>query len=88
VTAVNAKYVICIKGDDEYPASLKVRKIYRVLPDELAENRGWIRVIDESEEDYLYPASRFVAVELTEEMEQALFANQEVQQDALVTGQP
>ncbi len=85
---MNAKYVICIKGDDEYPASLKVRKIYRVLPDELAANRGWIRVIDESEEDYLYPASRFVAVELTEEMEQALFANQEVQQDALVTGQP
>jgi hypothetical protein len=47
-----------------YPASLEVHKIYRVLPDQGAGSEGDIRVVDESGQDYLYPAEYFVFVEL------------------------
>ncbi len=62
-------YVICVRmeGADD----LEVRKLYRVLPDEPAAARGHLRVVDESGEDYLYPAEWFVAVELPEEAERA-----------------
>jgi hypothetical protein len=46
------------------PAALEVRKIYRLLEDVAAEERGLVRVIDESGEDYLYPARYFVPVEV------------------------
>ena len=46
-----------------YPASLELHKIYRVLPDEDAAAEGDIRVVDESGEDYLYSADRFVEIE-------------------------
>jgi hypothetical protein len=61
----NNKIAICIKNDD-YLASLEVRKIYQTLPDEKAEKLNMIRIIDESEEDYLYPASYFMVIELPE----------------------
>ncbi len=62
-------YVICVRteGADD----LEVRKLYRVLPDEPAAARGHLRVVDESGDDYLYPAEWFVAVELPEEAERA-----------------
>ena len=56
---------ICINNHD-YPASLEVRKIYQILPDSKAESHQMIRVIDESGEDYLYPASYFIVIELPE----------------------
>ena len=65
------KYVVCIKNED-YPASLEVAKIYRTLPDAVATKRKLIRVIDESSEDYLYPATCFIPIELTTEIEKAL----------------
>lgn len=52
------QFAICI-NNSEYPASLELRKIYRVLPDEDAQRDGDLRVIDESGEDYLYPADCF-----------------------------
>ena len=54
----DSKFVICI-DNLEYPVSLEKRKIYEVLPDPDAEKIEHIRVIDESGEDYLYPASCF-----------------------------
>ncbi len=57
------QYVLCVKNDG-YPASLEVRKVYRTLPDAAALAKGFVRVIDESEEDYLYPEANFVAVDL------------------------
>jgi hypothetical protein len=57
------RYVICVKNEG-YPASLEVRKIYSVIPDRTAERRGFLRVVDESHEDYLYPKDYFVAIEL------------------------
>ena len=54
---MNIGQVTCIKTDDH--ASLKVYGIYNTLPDEVAAKHQLIRVIDESGEDYLYPASYF-----------------------------
>ena len=56
-------YVVCINNKD-YPASLEQRKLYQVLPDPEAESHRMIRVIDESGEDYLFPADMFVPVDL------------------------
>ena len=56
-------YVVCI-NNKAYPASLEQRKLYQVLPDPEAESHRMIRVIDESGEDYLFPADMFVPVDL------------------------
>ncbi len=61
---MSAEQVTCVHSDG-YQASLKVQKTYRTTPDEEAAQHGLIRVIDETEADYLYPASYFVAVEST-----------------------
>lgn len=65
------RWVICVCNDD-YPASLELRKVYRTLPDHDAESDGWLRVIDESEEDYLYPADFFRPILLTPSLERTL----------------
>ncbi|MCP4108070.1 MAG: hypothetical protein GY749_21410 [Desulfobacteraceae bacterium] len=62
------KFVVCI-NNGEYPASLELHKIYRILPDADAEDDGDLRIIDESGEDYLYPAEWFVSVSLPYEVE-------------------
>lgn len=68
---VRARFVVCI-NNARYPASLELHKIYRVLPDEDAAVEGDVRVIDESGEDYLYPAEWFIPVELPREVERSL----------------
>ena len=65
------KFVICIDNAD-YPASLEKRKIYELLPDKDAEKIGHVRVIDESGEDYLYPASCFIDANLSKETRDAV----------------
>lgn len=60
------RYFLCI-SDGGYSASLLVRTIYRGLSDPEAESHGMLRVIDESGEDYLFPASLFVPIEVPEE---------------------
>ena len=67
----DSRYVICIKNS-EYPASLERRKIYEVIPDPEAQETQHIRVIDESGDDYLYPASYFVFVNLSKETREAI----------------
>lgn len=66
-------YVLCI-DDGGYPESLEVRKIYPVLPDEKASARDYIRVIDETGEDYLYPSKYFVPLALSADVIGALTA--------------
>lgn len=63
-------FVLCLDNAG-YPASLEPRKIYRVLDDPSSAARGLLRVIDESGEDYLYPARFFVPIDLPEEAERA-----------------
>jgi len=65
------KFAVCI-GNEDYEASLELHKIYRVIPDEDAEVDGDIRVIDESGEDYLYPADWFVFIELPHVLQRSL----------------
>jgi len=60
------QFLLCV-NNEAYPASLEVRKVYQALPDSVAASRGFVRVIDESGEDYLYPSDRFVPVELPSE---------------------
>ncbi len=72
--AMASKFVVCIDSGD-WPVDLVVHKIYRALPDDDAAKLRWIRVIDETEEDYLYPSDCFIPIELTEEVEQALYAS-------------
>lgn len=64
-------FAVCINNRG-YPTSLELHKIYRVLPDESAAEDGDIRVIDESGEDYLYSADRFVEVELPQTVRRSL----------------
>lgn len=60
---MKTRYAICI-DNTEYPASLELLKLYRVLSNRQAERDGDVRVIDESGEDYLYPANYFLLVAL------------------------
>ena len=63
-------FALCVENKD--CEDLEKRKIYKVLPDEEAEKEGYLRVIDESGEDYLYPQSYFVLVQLPREAQEAL----------------
>lgn len=57
------KFGVCIKNRG-YPTSLETRKIYEMLADRWAAARGFVRVIDESGEDYLFPESYFFPIRL------------------------
>jgi len=67
-----ANFAICVanQGYDD----LEVWKVYKVLPDAKAAEVGCVRVIDESGEDYLYPADRFVAVDFPKDVRTRLLA--------------
>lgn len=64
-------FVVCVNNKG-YEVSLERRKIYRVLPDASAEKHGMMRVVDESGEDYLFPAVWFLPIALPREMQKAL----------------
>ena len=64
-------FAICV-NNSEYPVSLEVHKLYRVLPDDDAALEGDLRIIDESGEDYLYPAEYFLVLDLPSETKQTL----------------
>jgi hypothetical protein len=66
-----AQFVICI-ANKGYAASLELRKISQVVPDNAASTLHQIRVIDESGEDYLYPEDFFVPVQLPQSVERAV----------------
>lgn len=64
------RFLLCICN--EGCGDLEPRKLYEQLPDERAAGDGYVRVVDESGEDYLYPERYFVALELPREAERAL----------------
>lgn len=64
-------FAVCINNQN-YPASLELHKIYRILPDEEASLNGDLRVIDESGEDYLYAADYFVFIDVPEAIKASL----------------
>jgi hypothetical protein len=67
----HSHFAICVRND-EYPASLELRKLYPVLEDEFATQHGLVRVVDESGEDYLFPSEYFVRVNLPQAVEKKL----------------
>src|SRR5258708_35074120 len=65
------RLVLCVRNTG-YPASLEPRKLYVALPDRDAATHGRLRVIDESGEDYLFPASLFAPIRLKAGLRRAL----------------
>ena len=68
---LKARFAICV-NNAEYPASLELHKIYRVVPDHDARKDGDLRIIDESGEDYLYPADYFLVIDIPRSAAQSL----------------
>jgi len=66
----NILFVLCIENKD--CDDLEKRKVYQVLPDDKAADEGYLRIVDESGEDYLYPESYFISIELPSEVQEAL----------------
>ena len=66
------RFAICVDaaGCDD----LQIRKLYQLLPDATALTHDYIRVVDDSEEDYLYPAHRFIVFDFPEAVTQKLMA--------------
>ena len=59
------RFVMCLDNKNHL-VGLEVRKVYKVVDDPFAEAHGTIRIIDETGEDTMYEAGRFVPVELPE----------------------
>jgi hypothetical protein len=71
--SASKQLVVCINNDG-FPTSLEKRKIYVLLRDALAEKRGLVRIIDESEGDYLYPKMRFRSIALPQSVKKAVLS--------------
>ena len=67
------QFALCLNNEG-YHASLEIGKLYRVIPDEEAAAHGYIRIIDESGEDYAFTANRFHVMRLPHAVGQALLA--------------
>ena len=65
------RFAVCINNKG-YEASLELGKLYRVIPDEETGRHGYLRIVDESGEDYGYSADRFFAIDLPKPVERAL----------------
>ncbi len=70
MSAKKNRYFLCVdnRGNE---VSLQVRRVYRGLPDPDAESHGMVRIVDESGEDFLFPAALFVSVEIPAAAEKA-----------------
>ena len=65
------RFVVCVDNSD-YAASLELHKIYPVIRDANAARDGDLRIVDESGEDYLYSAERFVGIDVPKALERAI----------------
>ena len=65
------RFAVCVKNKG-YEASLEVGKLYRVIRDAEAEGHGYLRIVDESGEDYGYAADRFFSIDVPKPLEKAL----------------
>ena len=67
-------YAICLSNEG-YEFSLEPRKLYQLLSDPEGQKHGMVRIIDETGEDYLFPADLFAEIELPEAIEKRLAAD-------------
>ena len=65
------QFAICL-NNESYPASLEVGKLYRLIADEDAAKEGYLRVIDESGEDYAFASNRFHLIDLPQSVKKTL----------------
>lgn len=70
--APRSRFALCIENMD--CDDLEKGKVYRSIPDDDAAQEGYLRIVDESGEDYLYPESYFVLVDLPQKARDALLA--------------
>jgi hypothetical protein len=70
-TPAEQRFVVCVRND-EYEIDLALHKIYAVIPDPSAEGDGWIRIVDETGEDYLYPEEFFKPVQVSASLSEEL----------------
>ncbi len=73
---LETQFMLCIENSG--CEDLEKRKLYQILPDADAARDGYLRVVDESQEDYLYPASYFIFVELPRKAQAAFVATSQV----------
>jgi hypothetical protein len=71
--SIKSRLLVCLRNDG-YEVSLEPRKIYAALPDAEAAKHGQVRVIDESGEDYLFPAGFFAPITLRGRAKKAVLA--------------
>jgi hypothetical protein len=65
------RFAVCIKNEG-YEASLEIGKLYRVISAESAQGHGYLRIVDESGEDYGYAADRFFPIDVPKPLERTL----------------
>jgi len=70
MTRTEPHYAVCVRNEE--CEDLEIRKIYQVLPDKRAARDGYVRVVDESGEDYLYPEAYFVPLRLPQQAQHAV----------------
>ena len=68
---MNMSFVICINNQG-YDVSLEKGKVYQLLYDKKGQDRGFVRIIDASGEDYLYPEEYFMTIDLPKKIKEAL----------------
>ncbi len=66
----HSRFVVCTRDED--CDDLDRRKIYQVIQDQDAATEGYLRIVDDSGEDYLYPAEYFMDIDLRHDLEEAL----------------
>jgi hypothetical protein len=65
------QFVICVNNESN-PIHLTRYRVYRVIPSKKADELGLIRLVDDSGEDYAYPAPMFRPVELSAEVQEMI----------------
>ena len=64
------KFALCLRNEE--CEDLELRKVYQVIHDERAAKDGYLRIVDESGEDYLYPESYFILVKIPHKAQESL----------------
>ena len=67
------QFAICLDNKG-YEASLEAGKLYRVVSDDRAADCGYVRIVDESGEDYAFTANRFHVIQLPHSVEKTLMS--------------
>ena len=71
------QYAVCLDNRG-HEVSLDIRKVYQIVPDQRSESQGLLRIIDETGEDYLYQATRFLAFEVPVSIQEIWNSDQRV----------